>query len=380
MATLPTAGRLFVLNQAGLAVSRERWQQHDGQTVELVGQITRAADAALSHANPTVVSKTQVPPSGDKHDYFSVPPYSWPVQGQPSAPYVTKDGQQVPDYASFTDFTNLKQLEQDTLFLSLAYFFTHDQKYADKAIDMLAAWFLRPATRMNPNLNYAQTVRNSPDRLPVGIIDAANLPMVLDAIVLLDESGALSPTAKISLEQWFKQYLQWLTGSQQGAKEAAFGNNRTTWYYAQVAAVAKFAGDTAAAQTAVAKGKSLIDAQIDAEGKLPAEISRTKSWDYTAYDLDAFVRLAWAGVNLGASGVDLFNYSGAQGSLRLALGYAAQHSQTASDWPYPNSTKFDPSRAQPAFLIGAYVYKGETLQAANSRTPAAAAAQLSFPM
>jgi len=42
--------------------------------------------------------------------------------------------------------------------LSLAYYFKDDEEYAAKATQLMRAWFLDPATRMNPNLEYAQFI------------------------------------------------------------------------------------------------------------------------------------------------------------------------------------------------------------------------------
>lgn len=371
----PAAGVLFTMSQESIRRSQQLLHNGDSTTDELVNQLKDAAESALSHPNPTVISKKQTPPSGNKHDYYSVPPYYWPVPGNPSAPYTDAghDGHNVPDFSDFTDLTNLKALEQDTSTLALAFALTGDKRYADKATAMINTWFLDPATNMNPNLNYAQVIRNDPSRLPVGIIDTNNMPEVLDAIVLLHDGGVISETAYMSLTTWFQEYLKWLTTSQQAGREAAFGNNRTTWYWAQVAAVAAFVGDKQTAQTAAAHGKDVIDEQIDSDGKLPAEISRTKSWDYTTYDLEALVRLALAGAN---TGVDLFGYTGKKGgTLRGALNFMAAH---RSNWPYPNTSTLDLRRMQPSALIGARVYGDTALVQANQAQAAPAAAQLAF--
>ena len=40
--------------------------------------------------------------------------------------------------------------------LSLAYFFSHNESYADKARSLLDAWMLDPALRMTPAIKFGQ--------------------------------------------------------------------------------------------------------------------------------------------------------------------------------------------------------------------------------
>src|SRR4051812_26467202 len=43
----------------------------------LRAQILAKAEQALAGPAPSVVTKTEIPPSGDKHDFFSWPTYWW---------------------------------------------------------------------------------------------------------------------------------------------------------------------------------------------------------------------------------------------------------------------------------------------------------------
>ncbi|NDD71455.1 hypothetical protein EBZ97_05365, partial [bacterium] len=46
--------------------------------VSAVGKIIRDANKCLKAEPESVMDKSKVPPSGNKHDYMSIAPYFWP--------------------------------------------------------------------------------------------------------------------------------------------------------------------------------------------------------------------------------------------------------------------------------------------------------------
>jgi hypothetical protein len=114
------------------------------------------ADKALAVARFSVVDKPVAPPGGDKHDYMSQAPYFWPDPGRPDGkPYMRKDGVRNPEIDRITDHRAIDGLVANTQTLGLAYYFSGDERYAEKAAALLRAFYLDPATRMNPHLQYA---------------------------------------------------------------------------------------------------------------------------------------------------------------------------------------------------------------------------------
>ena len=127
------------------------------------------------------------------------------------------------------------------------------------------AWFLDPATRMNPHLRFAQLVRGNPRERGSGIIDSRWFIEVVDAVGLLQDSKAWSARDQQQLQEWFSAYLKWLLTSPNGEHERNAKNNHGSWYAAQTAAYALFIGDTATARGIIESVKQRIREIIQKE-------------------------------------------------------------------------------------------------------------------
>jgi len=338
----PEPPKTVVMNGAQLAAAKARYAAGDPELVGAVGNLTVQADQWLRQGPWTVVDKDQTPPSGDKHDYFSQAPYFWPTAPKTAAnpygcPYVEKDGQRNPDVDKMTDRPEVGKVFEAVYELTLAWYYTAQPAYAQHATDILRAWFVTPATRMNPNLNHAQFIPCQKDGRSIGIIDfSQGFTSLLDATAILD-TGAPGWTAtdRDGFTAWNKQFLDWLRQGTFGREEAAQKNNHGTFFDMQAAAIALKIGDTTTARNLILDARTTrIDAQLSSDGGQPAELARTRGWHYSTFNLVALTRLAAIGDHLG---VDLWHYTGPKGANILkAVDFLIPAATRTTPWVYPD--------------------------------------------
>lgn len=291
------------------------------------------ADKALAAKPASVTDKRSIPLSGDRHDYVSLARYWWPNPANPNGAYVRRDGDTNPDIESGRfDRAALARMVRDADTLGLAYYYSGERTYADGAARVIRVWFLDPATRMNPNMNFAQAVPGVSNGRAEGVLDGAGFVAVIDAAGLIAPSGALTADEMTALEGWFSRYLDWMLTSPNGRAEGKAANNHGLWYDAQVARFALFARRPDVARQIVAAFPARrLARQVDPSGALPKELTRTRSFHYSLYALDAAYTLADSAACLG---IDLYRAEERGRSLRRATDYVAAYRGRASDWPY----------------------------------------------
>jgi hypothetical protein len=366
----PQSPVVFLINAAKLAETKQRIHEGDKTFEAALGKLQSDARKALGQEPTSVMTKATTPPSGDKHDYMSQAPYFWPDSTKPKGlPYIRRDGERNPEINKITDHHTMDQMVAATRTLSLAYYLEGNEEYALKAAQLLRAWFLDPATRMNPNLQYAQAIPGVNTGRGIGLIETRGLADVVDSIGLLAGSKAWTTADQHGLEDWFGKFLQWMLESKNGRDEGAAKNNHGTYYDVQTAAFALFLGkkDLAREILETAKQKR-IALQVELDGRQPLELVRTKGWGYSNGNLDGLMLLAQLGESVG---VDLWNYQTRDGrSIRRALEYLYPFAVGEKKWTDQQLGEWPPQMLFPLMRRAAARYRDEKFRGMMSKIPA----------
>lgn len=260
------------------------------------------AESYLCTEPVSVMMKSRIPASGDRHDYMSLARYFWPDPEKPDGiPYINRDGHTNPEIDEF-DRNRLSEAADRVTALSLAWYFTGNEKYASKASEQLRVWFINEDTRMNPNLEYAQMIpgHNGEKGRCYGILDTYSFVEMLDAVQLLESSGSFTEEDAAALREWFGELLEWITGSPQGKEEEATANNHGTAYDVQITAFALFAGnEDLARKTMEAFPERRTFTQITPDGRQSHELGRTRAYHYSQYNLTHYIDIFMMAEKLG---------------------------------------------------------------------------------
>jgi len=112
---------------------------------------------ALAAPIVTVIDKTDMPAGANKHDYVSYARYYWPDPSTSGGlPFVMRDGEPNTAQIARGDYERLMTFFDTVESLVNAWRANRDDDAARRAVEWLRAWLIEPATRMNPNLDYAQ--------------------------------------------------------------------------------------------------------------------------------------------------------------------------------------------------------------------------------
>ena len=289
------------------------------------------AEGLLSRQPVSVMMKDRTAVSGDKHDYLSLSRYFWPDPTKPDGlPYINRDGVSNPELERL-DRPKLSTMASGVTTLSLAWYFSGDEKYARKAVEMLRTWFIDKDTRMNPHLEYAQIVpgQNGGKGRCYGLIDSYSFVEMLDAVQLLEGSRAFKKKDRKALKAWFGRFLDWMLTSEQGQEESRQANNHAIAYDVQVMAYAKYVGNTEVLEDFLLRfPERRIKTHIRDDGSQPHELGRTLAFGYSEYNLSHIIDVFQIarGVGMELDGLPL---------VEKAADYLARYlGRGVEEWPY----------------------------------------------
>lgn len=271
--------------------------------------------------------------AGGIHDFYSEGDYWWPDPDNPDGPYIRRDGLTNPD--NFTAHRlSMIRFSKVTGALASAYILTKDEKYVRQAFRHIDAWFVNPATMMNPSLLYAQAIKGVATGRGIGIIDTIHLMEVAQAVLRMQEATCVNKDTLREIKLWFSGYIRWLTTHPYGIEEMNARNNHATCWVMQVASFAKLTGDEDILEFCRSRYKNiLLPGQTADDGSFPHELSRTKPYGYALFNLDALATICQI---LSTSGDNLWEYKTLGGlSIQKATDYMYPYIKDKSSWTLP---------------------------------------------
>lgn len=310
-------------------------------------------EKALSEEPVTITAYIAERSAGGIHDFYSEGDYWWPNPVSPDSAYIRRDGQTNPDnfVAHRHAMIRFSSLVGD---LTSAWLVTKDEKYIRQAVRHVRAWFVDPATRMNPDLQYAQAIKGIATGRGIGIIDTIHFLEVVQSLILMEQAGVLSPEDAAGTRAWFTDYLKWLTTHSYGVDEMNAKNNHGTCWVMQVAQFAKYTGNVDILEFCRNRYRSvLLPSQMAEDGSFPLELKRTKPYGYSLFNLDAMATICHI---LSDRQHDLWQFTTGDGrNMQKAVAWLYPYIADKSSWPFAEDVMYWDKWpvAQPALLFSA---------------------------
>ncbi len=327
-------------------IGENRLKVENGDAIlkSAVQRLLNKAEIMLSAGPYSVVYGKANPAGGDPHDYCSMSPYWWPdPEKTDGLPYIRKDGQVNPERMLY-DKTQSADLHEAVETLTLAYLYSNDSRFAQRAGYLIRVWFLEDSTRMNPNMTYAQFIPGRSEGRNFGIIESRNFLYVLDYASILHFKGELSQKTYDELMQWAGEFLDWLMTSDHGMKERKTTNNHGTWFDVQAMGFASLA-NRVDVMTDIAGFfcRTRVKKHILKDGRQPEELERTRAFSYSVFNLRAMTQFYQ--LVLGTDILpDKDRVKILEGIIR-AVDYLYPFALNPASWPYEQLRGFDGGRA-----------------------------------
>jgi hypothetical protein len=210
---------------------------------------------------------------------------------------------------------------------------------------------------MNPHLLYAQAIKGRSTGRGIGIIDTIQLIEVVQGLIVMQKSTAMDNRSITAIKEWFNKYIEWLTTHKYGKDEMNAENNHGTCWVMQVAAFAKFTGNTEMMNFCSDRYKKvLLPNQMANDGSFPRETRRTKPYGYSIFNLDAMATICQI---LSAKENNFWNYMLEDGrSIRKGIEFLYPFVQDKTKWTLPKDVMYweEWPVAQPFLVFGASAY------------------------
>lgn len=350
------ASTLLLLDKDNLDQIKVKIDRQDLFVMPAYQTLISKAEKALSMGRLSVVDKSLTPPSQDKHDYMSLGPYFWPnPKTKDGYPYIRRDGKVNPNALIDSDSPRLVRLANALETLALAYYYTNNTKYAQRAVEMIQIWFINDTTKMNPHLKYAQGIPGTVPGRALGILDGRHFVRILDSITLIENSNLLSSKDLEVIKQWVKDYQNWLLNGEYAYEESHRPNNHGTFYDYQVVGYALYLEQPKKAKELLTNAQYIrLGSHIGSKGQNFHELERTRPLHYSLFDLEAMIGLALYSDHY--DDVNFWTFTINQTSLKKAIDYVIKYKNNRDMWLVKNE-KVNFMDLTPTLLVAAQKYQ-----------------------
>ena len=350
------ASTLLLLDKDNLDQIKAKIDRQDPFVMPAYQTLISKAEKTLSMDRLSVVDKSLTPPSQDKHDYISLGPYFWPnPKTKDGYPYIRRDGKVNPNALIDSDSPRLVRLANALETLALAYYYTNNTKYAQRAVEMIQIWFINDSTKMNPHLKYAQGIPGTVPGRALGILDGRHFVRILDSITLIENSNLLSSKDLEVIKQWVKDYQNWLLNGEYAYEESHHPNNHGTFYDYQVVGYALYLEQPKKAKELLTNAQYIrLGSHIGSKGQNFHELERTRPLHYSLFDLEAMIGLALYSDHY--DDVNFWTFTINQTSLKKAIDYVIKYKNNRDMWLVKNE-KVNFMDLTPTLLVAAQKYQ-----------------------
>ncbi|KAG9302542.1 hypothetical protein G9A89_007246 [Geosiphon pyriformis] len=304
-----------LISISGLKYFKENNLTDPGIAEAALRSLKAKANSALVNKGSYTVTTgrgMQIPPNGNKHEYYSWAPYLHAdcskirrvKNPMIDCPYKRIDGLFASDLKLLADPKESGNMITDVLALTIYYFLYDDEEYAKKAVDLLNIWFLDKNTGMTPRVEYGQVIRGPgfPDSWVgrvEGILDLRFYVFIPGCVEILGRSKSGGKKFLYDMKIWFRQYADWLIQSKFGTGARNAGNNHATFYIVQLATYLAWTGQDAKASRLITSYMNRqFQEQISSSGEQELESGRTRPFHYQYFNLIALTYIARLSVKI----------------------------------------------------------------------------------
>ena len=184
-----------------------------------------------------------------------------------------------------TDAVALQNVSATVAALAAGFLLTRDDAYAQRAVAHVQAWFVTPATRLNPTFDQAGCAIGTSTGTPAGVIDLVPLAEVARALSFF--SDALTPADLATIQTWFTNTQHWLNDNRQAYIARESKDHRASAHLLISSAVARFLRDETVLEDCRKRFRvHTLRNQVRSDGVFPQEVASPNPYRNTLFNFD----------------------------------------------------------------------------------------------